>query len=87
MILNAVEALFVYTYTMHYFKLKLFPINSPALIKSVFPLQVCAQKYMCNLLLYDVCIGSTTSTRRLCNLSSAGKFGRGKAEAKLSQGG
>ena len=32
------------------------------------------------------CIGSTTSTRRLCDLSSAGKFGRGEAEAKLSQG-
>ena len=27
-------------------------------------------------------IGSTTSTRRLCDLSSAGKFGRGEAEAK-----
>ena len=33
------------------------------------------------------CIGSTTSTRRLCDLSSTGKFGRGEAEAKLSQGG
>ena len=32
-------------------------------------------------------IGSTTSTQRLCDLSSAGKFGRGEAEAKLSQGG
>ena len=32
-------------------------------------------------------IGSTTSKQRLCDLSSAGKFGRGKAEAKLSQGG
>ena len=30
-------------------------------------------------------IGSTTSTRRLCDLSSAGKFGRGEAEAKLSK--
>ena len=34
-----------------------------------------------------VSIGSTTSTQRLCDLSSAGKFGRGKAEAKLSLGG
>ena len=32
----------------------------------------------------DHSIGSTTSTRRL---SSGGKFGRGEAEAKLSQGG
>ena len=27
-------------------------------------------------------IGSTTSKRRLCNLFSMGKFGRGEAEAK-----
>ena len=38
-------------------------------------------------LLLSLCIGSTTSTRRLCDLSSTGKFGRGEAEAKLSQGG
>ena len=31
--------------------------------------------------------GSTTSMRRLCNLSSMGKFGQGGAKAKLSQGG
>ena len=29
----------------------------------------------------------TTSTRWLCDLSSAGKFGQGETEAKLSQGG
>ena len=34
-----------------------------------------------------ICIGSTTSTQRLCDLSSVGKFGRGEAEAELSQGG
>ena len=32
--------------------------------------------------MYGVYIGSTMSMWRLCDLSSAGKFGRGKAEAK-----
>ena len=34
-----------------------------------------------------VCIGSTRLARRLCDLSSVGKFGLGSASAKLSHGG
>ena len=36
---------------------------------------------------YGIRIGSTRLARRLCDLSSVGKFGRGGAKAKLSHGG
>ena len=58
----------------------------------VLQLEMIMHSGLCQLIaiyysLLPICIGSTTSTRRLCDLSSTGKFGRGEVEAKLSQGG
>ena len=57
--------------------------ESQRMFTCLLTLQVCTKMFLCN----NTSIGSTRLVRRLCDLSSAGKFGQGGAKAKLSHAG